>query len=205
MCTLVVQTDPFLLLSNRDEFLDRPTAPLDYWPDQPILAGRDLRSGGAWLGFGPGRRWAVLTNIPGPVPPDAPSRGTLVQNFLTGQLDTQNLDRHRYAGFNLLLGIGTQLTYLSSQDPPRSLPPGTYALGNDTLDRPSPRVLRALELFQTSTAQTPEAWIDLFTDPMVWIDLPGYGTRCTTLVQADQVYERTRGQSEIRQRRWPDG
>ncbi len=205
MCTLVVQTDPFLLLSNRDEFLDRPTAPLDYWPDQPILAGRDLRSGGAWLGFGPGRRWAVLTNIPGPVPPDAPSRGTLVQNFLTGQLDTQNLDRHRYAGFNLLLGIGTQLTYLSSQDPPRSLPPGTYALGNDTLDRPSPRVLRAVELFQTSTAQTPEAWIDLFTDPLVWIDLPGYGTRCTTLVQADQVYERTRGQSEIRQRRWPAG
>ena len=147
MCTLVVQIDPFLLLSNRDEFLERPTAPLDYWPDQPILAGRDLRSGGAWLGFGPGRRWAVLTNIPGPVPPDAPSRGTLVQNFLTGQLDTQNLDRHRYAGFNLLLGIGTQLTYLSSQDPPRSLPPGTYALGNDTLARPSPRVLRALELF----------------------------------------------------------
>jgi uncharacterized protein with NRDE domain len=68
MCTLVVQTDPFLLLSNRDEYLDRPTAPLDYWPDQPILAGRDLRSGGAWLGFGPGRRWAVLTNIPGPQP-----------------------------------------------------------------------------------------------------------------------------------------
>jgi uncharacterized protein with NRDE domain len=126
-----------------------------------------------------------------------------VQNFLTGQLGPHDIERRRYAGFNLLLGTGSQLTYISSQDPPRPLSPGTYALGNDTLDRPSPRVLRALALFQSCTASDPAAWLDLFTDPMVWIDLPGYGTRCTTLVQDDQVYERTRGQTEILQRTWP--
>lgn len=206
MCTVVIQTEPFILLSNRDEYLDRPTAPLEFWPDQPILAGRDLRAGGAWLGFGPQRRWAVLTNIPGPAPPNAPTRGRLVEDYLIGQLKPDELHREAYAGFNLLLGCGSQLTYLSSHDPPRSLPPGLYALGNDLLDRPSPRVQRALELYQHSCAETPDAYLDLFTDPQIWIDLPGYGTRCTTLATASHdlhVYERTRGQIQIRHRHWP--
>ncbi|MBS2037363.1 NRDE family protein [bacterium] len=208
MCTVVVQSQPFLLLSNRDEYLERPSAPLDFWPTpSPILAGRDLRAGGAWLGFGAQRRWAVLTNIPGPVPAHAPSRGGLVQDFLLGHLDPLKLDRHRYAGFNLLLGCGSHMTYLSSQDPPRTLSPGLYALGNDFLDRPSPRVLRALELVRSTQTATPAQWLDLFQDPAIWIDLPGYGTRCTTLALAHadlQVFERTRGQSEIRQRHWPN-
>ncbi|MFN8610237.1 MAG: NRDE family protein [Vulcanimicrobiota bacterium] len=207
MCTVVVRSEPFLLLSNRDEYLDRPAARLDFWPDQPVLAGRDLLGGGAWLGFGPQRRWAVLTNIPGPVPAGAPSRGCLVQGFLTGQLRADSIPRHHFAGFNLLLGAGSHLTYLSSRHPPQTLPAGTYGLGNDTLERPSPRVARALELVRTSPAQSPEAWLDLFSDPLIWIDLPGYGTRCTTLALADgglRVYERTRGQSDIRQRDWPD-
>ena len=64
MCTVVVRTRPFLLLSNRDEFLERPSAPLEY--HQGILAGRDLRSGGAWLGFGP--------TVAGPCSPTCPAR-----------------------------------------------------------------------------------------------------------------------------------
>lgn len=42
---------PLVLLSNRDEFLQRPTEPLHQWSDQPIYAGRDSQSGGTWLGI----------------------------------------------------------------------------------------------------------------------------------------------------------
>lgn len=206
MCTLVVQTHPFFLLSNRDEFLDRPAAPLDYWPDHPILAGRDLRSGGAWLGFGPNGRWGVLTNLPGPAPANPPTRGRLVQDFLTGQLTpaqyAESIQRERYAGFNLLIGSGDQLTYLSNQAAPRHLPPGLHVLGNTPIHDETERTRHARQLVLESRAQTPEEWLDLFRDPLVWIDLPVYGTRCTTLARDFTVWERTRGQSEIRRRDW---
>ena len=42
---------PLVLLSNRDEFLERPTRELHQWSDQPIYAGRDNQSGGTWLGI----------------------------------------------------------------------------------------------------------------------------------------------------------
>lgn len=209
MCTVVVRTRPFLLLSNRDEFLERPSAPLEY--HQGILAGRDLRSGGAWLGFGPNGGWAVLTNLPGPAPVDPPTRGTLVQNFLTSTLSpeayAQTIDPQQYAGFNLLLGRGDQLRYLSNQAAPRSLPPGLHVLGNTPIDEESPRTRRARQRVEQSRARTPEEWLDLFQDPLIWVDLPGYGTRCTTLATTSgrdlSVWERTRGQSQARQRDWP--
>lgn len=37
---------PLVLLSNRDEFLQRPTTPAHQWIDMPIYAGRDDQSGG---------------------------------------------------------------------------------------------------------------------------------------------------------------
>ena len=41
-----------ILGANRDEFYDRPTAPLGWWEDHPkVLAGRDLRGGGTWMGI----------------------------------------------------------------------------------------------------------------------------------------------------------
>ena len=36
-------------IGNRDEFHERPAAPLAEW-ESGILAGRDLKSGGTWLG-----------------------------------------------------------------------------------------------------------------------------------------------------------
>ena len=210
MCTVVVQTSPFFLLSNRDEFLDRPAAPLDHW--EGILAGRDLRSGGAWLGFGPRGRWAVLTNLPGAAPPNPPTRGQLVQNFLTGQLSpedyAQSIPREQYAGFNLLVGKGDQLTYLSNQAVPRNLPPGLHVLGNTPIQEETARTQRARQLVLDSQARTPEDWLELFHDPLVWIELSVYGTRCTTLAQLSgkdlSVWERSRGHSEIRRRDWPN-
>ena len=41
---------PLVTLSNRDEFLDRPTTPAHQWADKPILQG-EIISGGTWLGL----------------------------------------------------------------------------------------------------------------------------------------------------------
>ena len=42
---------PLILLANRDEFYERPTAPAGFWTDFPqIYGGRDLVRGGTWLG-----------------------------------------------------------------------------------------------------------------------------------------------------------
>ena len=51
MCLIVLRFDPaaehpLLMVANRDEFHHRPTAPLAWWPDAPILGGRDLQAGG---------------------------------------------------------------------------------------------------------------------------------------------------------------
>ncbi len=119
MCLIVFswQPDtatPLVLLANRDEFFERPAEPMHWWQDRPeVLAGRDLRGGGTWLGVNRAGRFAALTNFRdgrAPMAPkDAPSRGLLV----SAMLDTTPFDddllrveqhAHEYAGFNLLAG-----------------------------------------------------------------------------------------------------
>src|SRR5579862_564390 len=90
MCLLVLawQVHPryrLVVAANRDEFHERPAAPLARWPaPEEILAGRDLRAGGTWLGLDRQRRFGVVTNfreLQRPQP-DAPSRGALVPLYL---------------------------------------------------------------------------------------------------------------------------
>ncbi len=76
-----------LVAANRDEFHDRPTAPLAFWEDSPhVLAGRDLKEGGTWMGITRAGCFAALTNYRDPrsVQPNAPSRGHLVSDYLQG-------------------------------------------------------------------------------------------------------------------------
>ncbi|PSC75712.1 transport and Golgi organization 2-like protein [Micractinium conductrix] len=98
-----------LLLFNRDETLERPTAPTHFWEDQPgVLAGRDLVAGGTWLAVGSRGRAAWLTNFrqmrdAGP-PGEAPSRGALPLHFVTAeepQRFLESIDTQAYPGFNL--------------------------------------------------------------------------------------------------------
>jgi len=74
-----------VVAANRDEFHARAAAPLAKWPPPTdLLAGRDLRSQGTWLGIDRERRFGVVTNFrelqrPRPA---APSRGELVPDYL---------------------------------------------------------------------------------------------------------------------------
>jgi len=75
-----------VLAGNRDEFHDRPAAPLGWWTDVPgILAGRDLRAGGTWMGLSRSGRFGVVTNfrnVEAAAPEGSPSRGQLVPRYL---------------------------------------------------------------------------------------------------------------------------
>lgn len=115
---------PLIIVANRDEFHERPTASLDVWSDNTcILAGRDLRASGTWLGAHQNGRIALLTNYrePGNNNPDAPSRGKLVESFISGSqtaeqfLDAVNIENQSFNGFNLLLYDGSHAWFMSNR------------------------------------------------------------------------------------------
>lgn len=136
---------PLVLLSNRDEFLARPTEQLHQWPDQPIYAGRDSQSGGTWLGihqqerqqqsqqqhqqstednqtsYQQNGRWAAVLNFRDGVQAraDERSRGELVTSFLISTLSPMAFARQiklrDYAGFNLIIGDSQQAAIVNNR------------------------------------------------------------------------------------------
>src|SRR5437016_13775147 len=91
MCVLLVHHRvrddmPVVLLANRDEDFDRPFAPPFLWPESGIVAPRDLRAGGTWVGVGRGRAGlvAAITNRRTRAPrTNVRSRGLLVADVLS--------------------------------------------------------------------------------------------------------------------------
>ena len=142
------------LAANRDEFFVRPTLAASWWSDHPkILAGRDMKAGGTWLGVARTGRFAAITNFrdPGSYWDDAPSRGALVGDFLLGtESPQQYLERvagqaSRYNGFSLLAGLEENLWFLSNRgNGPMQVPAGLHGLSNHLLDEPWPKVTRGI-------------------------------------------------------------
>jgi uncharacterized protein with NRDE domain len=183
-----------VVAANRDEFYARPTAPVGYWPEAPdVLAGRDLEGGGTWLGVTRAGRFAALTNVRrgGGHTPDAPTRGRLVSDFLLSasspgeylqSLAEQSGD---YNGFNLLVGDGESLHWFSNRGgEPSTLAPGIYAVSNDLLDTPWPKVVRGKDGFQKLLQARdidPSAIFDLLMDRQIAADeaLPDTGIGLT--------------------------
>ena len=94
MCLLVVgwkdarRIIRLIIAGNRDEFHERPAAPLGWWKDgsPPVLAGRDLKARGTWLGLARDGRFGIVTNFRDfdPPPAGAPTRGELVPSTICG-------------------------------------------------------------------------------------------------------------------------
>jgi uncharacterized protein with NRDE domain len=155
MCLILLALDThpdyaLVLAANRDEFYDRPTAPAAFWDDAPgVLAGRDLRAGGTWLGIDRRGRVAAVTNYRQGTREAAAarSRGHLVSDYLTATMDGAahmarvERDAGLYNGFNLLCGQVGALHYFSNREgPARRLGAGVYGLSNHLLDSPWPKV-----------------------------------------------------------------
>jgi len=180
---------PLLLIANRDEFYARPTEALHWWPDAPILAGRDLQGGGTWLGISRSGRLAALTNHRDPtnMRADAPSRGELVRAFLQTDANAADylsalLERAAdYNPFNLLVFDGTHLMGLESRHAKvMALQPGIGAVSNADFSTPWPKLSRLSGSLQTLLAQAHPGDADLLAllhnpDPAADIDLPATG------------------------------
>ena len=121
-----------ILIDNRDEYLNRPTAAAAWWsPTHPdVLGGRDLQRSeqGTWLGVTRSGKIAVLTNFRENSPPPASliSRGKIIKDFL---IDTSPQSTEQYVdslikdgaistvgGFSLVCGqIGEKLAIVSNR------------------------------------------------------------------------------------------
>lgn len=136
-------------IGNRDEYHERPAAPLAVWDDgSGIIAGRDLRSGGTWLGVSEAGRFGLVTNLRGFGDPDSAraSRGALVTDLLIGSGSFGDLDTARLTDlnpFNLILADMAEARFVSNRpDAVRTgLAHGIFGLSNGALDEPWPKVL----------------------------------------------------------------
>jgi uncharacterized protein with NRDE domain len=159
MCLITLSWQPanktwLLVVANRDEFYARPTMSLHHWPDQPILAGKDLQAGGTWLGLGKASgqlRLAALTNYRdvNNHRTDAPSRGHITTSFLNGAmsaaayLDELAATVSQYNPFNLVLFDGQQLMGFESRHPRIfALPEGITSVSNADFNTPWPKLVR---------------------------------------------------------------
>jgi uncharacterized protein with NRDE domain len=158
MCLALIAFDAhpryrLVVAANRDEFHARPAAKAAWW-DEGILAGRDLKEGGTWLGVDRRGRVALLTNVRDPSrhDPGAPSRGALVPRLIVSSMaPAESLPAlvraaARYNGFNLIAGDRSGLYWGSNRAAaPAALPPGIYGVSNHLLDTPWPKVQRTKE------------------------------------------------------------
>jgi len=170
---------PLVLAANRDEFYRRPSAPAQFWDDEPgVLGGRDLEKGGTWLAVSRSGRLAAVTNYrDGRGRRAAPrSRGELVASFVAG---TDAPDRYvaglaasaaDYDGFNLLVGsLWDGIAYYSNRGgAPHQLQPGVHGLSNHLLNSPWPKVERGkaglLDLLAAPAGELVPALFSLLED-----------------------------------------
>ncbi|MEC5423824.1 NRDE family protein [Virgibacillus sp. C22-A2] len=141
-----------IVAANRDEFYDRPTAPAQFWEDEPeILAGRDLLQKGTWLGITKRGRFAALTNFrdPDQMVTGKASRGEIVKNYLAGNTDPLNFlqslknSKDNYTGFNVIVGNTEQLFHYNNiENEITEIPSGTHGLSNHSLNTPWPKVTK---------------------------------------------------------------
>lgn len=158
MCLIALAIDassrwPLVIAANRDEFHDRPAAPLGWWRHEAaqVLAGRDLAAGGTWLGVSAAGRIGALTNVRDPSRgrTDTPSRGALVPAWLASGDDEHALWPALAArGCNPFNLIGGDLAsgrwwWADDRSPaPQAIGAGVHGLSNASFDTPWPKVQR---------------------------------------------------------------
>ncbi|NVK56164.1 MAG: NRDE family protein [Alteromonadaceae bacterium] len=165
---------PLIIAANRDEFYARPTQHSHFWPQSPaLLAGKDLKAGGSWMGITRDGNFAALTNIRDPSREQTTpsSRGALVTDFLrAGHPITEYSHRlhnnaHRYNGYNLLFGNYQHLAVFNSHR--RSLEHlanGFHGLSNAQLNTPWPKMNRGISALKEYVVNTKTLLSDdLFT------------------------------------------
>lgn len=191
-----------IVAANRDEYHERPTAPLARWADG-TMAGKDLRAGGTWLGVSEAGRLALVTNfrVDGYPRPEMVSRGGLVTGWLESGAVSGGAGMNP---FNLLVADGNSARVVANWPEPatHALAPGVHGLSNGAFTRPWPKARRLCDdlagwlahdaggtdaLFTALRSEAPFPEEDNGEGPEpaysgVFIRNETYGTRCSTVV-----------------------
>jgi uncharacterized protein with NRDE domain len=154
----------FIVASNRDEYFDRPTAPLAQWSGaHGIVAGRDLREGGTWLGVNARGRLAAVTNHRAPAleVANVRSRGALPLALLDSAASMADLlgeirrQRALYRPFNLVACDGEiAFAYESLTDRLHLLGDGVHVLSNGPLAPAWPKTIALQAALKAALART---------------------------------------------------
>lgn len=218
MCTLIVawqcfEDAPVCVAANRDEATDRPSSPPELRDGDPaVVAPRDRRAGGTWLGYNADGVLVGVTNrwMPGE---GERSRGLLVDDALGARsaataVETVEsaLRAREYAPFHLLAADGEDcllVTHDAERDAVRSLAPGVHVVVNVGFDgewfRPERRpeagaaqaanAERVRAALAPETGETPSEWTARAGavlgdhDYGVCIHREGFGTRSSALIR----------------------
>lgn len=184
MCLILFGLDahpkyPLVMVGNRDEFYERPTQRMHHWEKpQGILAGRDQKAGGTWLGLNTRGQVAAVTNYREvPLEQQKPkSRGELPISFLNGNTHVPDAymeqvlqEAEAFAPFNLLT-LSNAGVYYTSNKPlqVKALSSGIYGLSNHLLDTPWPKVRKGKSLLQDWLSQAdpePMDLLEMMQDP----------------------------------------
>jgi uncharacterized protein with NRDE domain len=162
VCTLIalhgcVSGAPLVIAANRDEFLDRPSEgpALRTTPHGVVVAPRDMRAGGTWLGLNGTGVFAAVTNRRCAEPdPGRRSRGLLVIDALrwatadvaVEKLEIESLKPAAYNPFNLFVADLKRSFLVTYDGVPRriDLSPGAHVIGNTDPAAPRTPKLAAL-------------------------------------------------------------
>jgi uncharacterized protein with NRDE domain len=225
MCTLIAfhrcfADAPLVVAANRDEFLERPTegpalretsTASAHRPGRPgagasarstrVVAPRDLRAGGTWLGISESGLFAAITNRRCDSPdPQRRSRGWLVIEALAEASAERAADRFAhlpeaaYNPFNLFVADGESAHLVTYAERPqrRDLTAGPHVIGNLHPDESSPKLerLRAqVDELARGAVPTAEALAEMCCTHVANAPLEStcvhageYGTRSSTLL-----------------------
>ena len=214
MCTLIVLhrcflEAPLVLAANRDEYLDRPAEKpaLRQSGKRGVLAPRDLRAGGTWLGLNDAGVFAALTNRPCQSP-DASrrSRGLVVLEALGAASAAEaieameSLPERAYNPFNFFVSDGAGAFAATCQErfSVTELEPGPHVIGNvDPDDRSVPKIegllVRAERIAECGADEALDGLAEVCRShegngvrgPLddTCIHAGGYGTRSSTLIR----------------------
>ena len=141
---------PLIICANRDEFYARPTLAAHFWSNKThLLAGKDLKAGGSWLGINTNGQFAAITNIRTGSKQSSTkkSRGELVTLSLETEsiIDLSWLKKHsdEYNPFNLIYGSLNHLKCYNSQIKQQvELSNGFHAISNGLLDDVWPKMAK---------------------------------------------------------------
>ncbi|XP_047955754.1 transport and Golgi organization 2 homolog [Salvia hispanica] len=166
---------PLILLLNRDEYYNRPTTPLGWWPDGLILGGRDEQAGGTWMACSRDGKLAFLTNVREALSrSQLKSRGDLPVRFFTSGKSPKEFgeevleEADEFNGFNLIVAdlCSMSMVYITNRPMDGGLSmeevsPGIHVLSNAKLDTPWPKAQRVRRCFEDVLGKYSEAEISL--------------------------------------------